>query len=266
MKLFFWALFLALAVTSCKTEVDRTGSHITKSMEIESMARVDTLVSECRVCHGTKEAQRGPILDGMEYWYLYDQLQKFRSGLRGQNPENRSEHMMGVGIRKIKNDLESAYIANWFSQQAPKPAVRTIRGDVKKGKSFMSKGVHPVTVKTGKVTGWYSDLHSTDWRVGTSRSNAKISQGTRGYHPNDEGGQVMMAASQDISDGTLKDVVAYVVHAHGPPDAPSKRDRIIPPKTEKPFQGPEVAEEHSVAQAYLHHPCPIEQDSTHKVL
>ena len=99
MKLFFWALFLALAVTSCKTEVDRTGSHITKSMEIESMARVDTLVSECRVCHGTKEAQRGPILDGMEYWYLYDQLQKFRSGLRGQNPENRSEHMMGVGIR-----------------------------------------------------------------------------------------------------------------------------------------------------------------------
>ena len=228
-----------MAVTSCKTEVDRTGSHITKSMEIESMARVDTLVSECRVCHGTKESQRGPILDGMEYWYLYDQLQKFRSGLRGQNPENRSEHMMGVGIRKIKNDLESAYIANWFSQQAPKPAVRTIRGDVKKGKKFYEQRCASCHGENGegnrlvlgpalnRLEGWYF-----------LDQMRKFRKGTRGYHPNDEGGQVMMAASQDISDGTLKDVVAYVVHAHGPPDAPSKRDRIIPPKTEKPFQGP----------------------------
>ena len=44
-----------------------------------------------------------------------------------------------------------------------------------------------------------------------------------------------MAASQDISDGTLKDVVAYVVEAYGPADAPSMRDRLIPKKSEKPF-------------------------------
>ena len=31
------------------------------------------------------EAQRGPILDGMEYWYLSEQLQKFHAGIRGQN-------------------------------------------------------------------------------------------------------------------------------------------------------------------------------------
>ena len=52
-----------------------------------------------------EEAQRGPILDGMEYGYLYDQLQKFRSGIRGQNPANRSEYLMGVGVKKLNNDL-----------------------------------------------------------------------------------------------------------------------------------------------------------------
>ncbi|NBU87336.1 MAG: hypothetical protein EBS13_08610, partial [Verrucomicrobia bacterium] len=48
-------------------------------VESEMLAKVN----ECRVCHGTQEAQRGPILDGMEYWYLYEQLQKFHSGVRG---------------------------------------------------------------------------------------------------------------------------------------------------------------------------------------
>jgi cytochrome c553 len=235
-KFFFWAPFLALALISCKTEGERAASQITKSMEIESMARVDTLVSECRVCHGTKEAQRGPILDGMEYWYLYDQLQKFRSGLRGQNPENRSEHMMGVGASKIKNDLESALLADWFSQQDPKPAVRTVKGDVEKGKKFYEQrcaSCHGENAEGNRLAlgpalnrleGWYF-----------LDQMRKFRKGIRGYHPKDEGGQIMMAASQDISDGTLKDVVAYVVEAYGPADAPSMRDRLIPKKSEKPF-------------------------------
>ena len=235
-KFFIWAPFLSLALISCKTDVDRASARITKSMEIESMARVDGLVNECRICHGTKEAQRGPILDGMEYWYLYDQLQKFRSGLRGQNPENRSEHMMGVGARKIKNDLESALLADWFSQQDPKPAVRTVKGDVEKGKNFYEQrcaSCHGEKAEGNRLAlgpalnrleGWYF-----------LDQMRKFRKGTRGCHPNDEGGQIMMAASQDISDGTLKDVVAYVVEAFGPADAPSMRDSLVPRKSEKPF-------------------------------
>ena len=82
--------------------------------------RADALVRECTVCHGVNEAQRGPILDGMEYWYLLDQLEKFHSGVRGQNPANKSEYLMGVGIRKVKNSVEMAYLADWFSKQEPK--------------------------------------------------------------------------------------------------------------------------------------------------
>ena len=135
-----WVIYLVAIlsvgiVSSCQPDIPKD-SRITKTMEKKSLARMGELVRECRVCHGVEEAQRGPILDGMESWYLHDQLQKFRSGIRGQNPENRSEYLMGVGVKKLQNDLESFYLADWFAQQEPKPAVRTVRGDLDRGKLF----------------------------------------------------------------------------------------------------------------------------------
>jgi cytochrome c553 len=63
----------------------------------------------------------------------------------------------------------------------------------------------------------------------------KFRSGDRGYHPLDESGRVMAAASKGITDSTLRDLVAYVVSAHGPADAPSMRDRMVPGKSAKPF-------------------------------
>ena len=96
----------------------------------------EALVKECTVCHGTKESQRGPILNGMETWYLTDQLEKFRAGIRGKRASNRSEYLMGVGVQKIQSDFELAYLADWFAGQDPVPAIRTVKGDLVKGKKF----------------------------------------------------------------------------------------------------------------------------------
>ena len=63
----------------------------------------------------------------------------------------------------------------------------------------------------------------------------KFRSNERGYHPLDETGWVMAAASKGISDSTLKDVVAYIVHNYGPDDAPSMRDRMVPHRVQKPF-------------------------------
>ena len=101
--------------------------------------RGETLVAECMLCHSNKEAQRGPILHGMEMWYLMDQLEKFRSGVRGKLASNRSEYLMGVGARKIKDDFELAYVANWFSEQDPLPAIRTVQGSLEEGKEYFNQ-------------------------------------------------------------------------------------------------------------------------------
>jgi len=199
------------------------------------MARLDGLVNECQVCHGVKEAQRGPILDGMEYWYLYDQLQKFRSGIRGQNPQNRSEHLMGIGVRKVKNDLESALLADWFSSQEPKPAIRTVVGDREKGKIFYDQrcaSCHGENAQGNRLLAGPSLNRLEGWYfLGQMR---KFRSRERGHHPLDITGQTMAAASSEISDGTLRDVVAYVVDAFGPEEVPPNQAGL-PEKSIKPF-------------------------------
>jgi cytochrome c553 len=60
-------------------------SKITEpTLGISDKQRGEALVAECLLCHSNKEAQRGPVLHGMETWYLMDQLEKFRSGVRGK--------------------------------------------------------------------------------------------------------------------------------------------------------------------------------------
>ena len=193
------------------------------------------MVSECLVCHGTKEAQRGPILDGMEYWYLYEQLQKFHAGVRGQRPDNRSEYLMGVGIRKVKNQVEMAYLANWFANQVPQPAIRTIQGDFAEGKKLYeqrcvqchgerAEGNQKLqSPALNKLEGWYF-----------IEQMRKFRSGDRGYHPKDEWGKVMAVTSKDLSDWDLKNVIAFVINEHGLPEAQPFKGSA-PKHSKKPF-------------------------------
>ncbi|MEK9773342.1 MAG: c-type cytochrome [Opitutae bacterium] len=240
MKRSIWVIYLAAIlsagiVSSCQPDIPQD-PRITKTMEKESLARMGELVRECRVCHGVEEAQRGPILDGMEYWYLYEQLQKFRSGIRGQNPENRSEHLMGIGVQKLNNDLESAYLADWFARQDPQPAVRTVRGDKERGKQFYEArcaSCHGEKAEGNRLVAGPALNRLEGWYF--LEQMRKFRSGQRGYHSQDETGQIMATASKGIADSTLKDVVAYIVDAYGPEDAPSMRDRMVPKKSKKPF-------------------------------
>ena len=81
--------FLSLAIffAGCRNP-NQEGTKVLVSNQAEKR---EQLVAGCVVCHGVQEAQRGPILNGMENWYLRDQIEKFRSGVRGAHPPNRSD-------------------------------------------------------------------------------------------------------------------------------------------------------------------------------
>ena len=198
--------------------------------------RGETLVAECMLCHSNKEAQRGPILHGMEMWYLMDQLEKFRSGVRGKLASNRSEYLMGVGARKIKDDFELAYVANWFSEQDPLPAIRTVQGSLEEGKEYFNQrcaSCHGGSGEGNRLLNAPSLQRLEGWYF--LEQMRKFRSGERGYHPQDIGGQAMAAASQEISDRNLRNVVAYCVDAFGPEEELSNRDRLAPNKSVKPF-------------------------------
>jgi len=230
MQLFIFIGTMTL-VFSCVPEVKKDSVVLMSDSQ-----RGETLVAECMLCHSNKEAQRGPILHGMEMWYLMDQLEKFRSGVRGKLASNRSEYLMGVGARKIKDDFELAYVANWFSEQDPLPAIRTVQGSLEEGKEYFNQRCASCHGGNGegnrllnapslqRLEGWYFLEQRREFR-----------SGERGYHPQDIGGQAMAAASQEISDRNLRNVVAYCVDAFGPEEELSNRDRLAPNKSVKPF-------------------------------
>ena len=188
------------------------------------------LVAECALCHSVKEAQRGPILHGMDEWYLADQIQKFRSGIRGKDPANRSEYLMGVAVKKVLDEEQGRALAKWFAAQQPMPALRTVRGDVEKGALLYAtrcaschgekgEGKREIlSPSLSRLEGWYF--------IDQMR---KFRNGMRGKNPSDVGGQAMAAAVADFTPQQIKDVVAYAVEAFGLPEAPSTR-RPLPPR------------------------------------
>ena len=201
-----------------------------------SASHAEALVRECQVCHGVREAQRGPIIDGMEYWYLLEQLEKFHSGVRGQNPANRSEHLMGIGVKKIKTPVEMAYLADWFSRQEPKPSIHTVKGDRTRGKEFYDQrcaSCHGAEAQGNRVMQSPSLTRLEGWYF--LDQMRKFRSGDRGYHRSDLSGQVMAAASKDLTDRTLRDIVAYVVDAYGPEEDLTLHEKMVPKKSAKPF-------------------------------
>lgn len=227
---FFFVGTMSLGV-SCVQEVKKEPVVV-----VSDSQRGEILVAECMLCHSNKEAQRGPILHGMEMWYLMDQLEKFRSGVRGKLASNRSEYLMGVGARKIKDDFELAYVANWFSEQDPLPAIRTVRGSLEEGKEYYNQrcaSCHGGGGEGNRLLNAPSLQRLEGWYF--LEQMRKFRSGDRGYHPQDIGGQAMAAASQEISDRNLRNVVAYCVDAFGPKEELSNRDRLAPNKSVKPF-------------------------------
>ena len=142
---------------------------------------------------------------------------------------------MGVGVRKIESDYELAYLADWFAKQEPVPAIRTVKGDLEKGKKFYEErcaACHGANGEGNRLVRGPSLQRLEGWYF--LEQMRKFRAGERGYHPLDEGGRAMVAASEGISTGTLRDVVAYCVETFGPEEAPSNRQRYGPTPTTKP--------------------------------
>ncbi|MDG0964586.1 MAG: cytochrome c, partial [Opitutales bacterium] len=186
MQIFIFIGIMSLVV-SCVQEVEKEPFVV-----VSDSQRGETLVAECMLCHSNKEAQRGPILHGMEMWYLMDQLEKFRSGVRGKLASNRSEYLMGVGARKIKDDFELAYVANWFSEQDPLPAIRTVRGSLEEGKEYYNQrcaSCHGGGGEGNRLLNAPSLQRLEGWYF--LEQMRKFRSGDRGYHPQDIGGQAI---------------------------------------------------------------------------
>lgn len=190
-----------LLFTSCSTE-------FSKPLEQLSSKKA-AVIRHCLTCHSTIEMQRGPLLEGLEGFYLEEQVEAFKAGIRGSHADDKNGQLMYSAVKDLSDeDLEFA--TAWFSQQ-PRPEVKVvIKGDVKKGEELYKAACfscheHPM----GKFFTRSPDLYKTeDWFLMTQLRSYKA--GWRGTHPEDEHGAKMKAAIDPFTIKQLQDVVAYL--------------------------------------------------------
>jgi cytochrome c oxidase subunit 2 len=168
------------------------------------------LYQSCLLCHSNKEMQRGPVLDGMESWYILDQLKKFKNGQRGRDPKNRAEFLMAASMARFRDEKEMVRVADYIANLPPKPSITTVKGNMEHGRVLYlgcigchgSKGEGRSEVKAPAL------LIQEDWFL--LDQLRKYRNGLRGTHPDDIFGRAMVESIRNWPDKDLKDVTVYL--------------------------------------------------------
>ncbi|HEU4627110.1 MAG TPA: c-type cytochrome [Steroidobacteraceae bacterium] len=168
----------------------------------------------CTVCHGAEgngnPAIRAPKIAGIEPWYLKQQFERFRAGMRGAHAEDIS----GMEMRPVAEPMDDATIeavAAYVRTFEAKPPEPTVTGDAKRGRKLYA-ACAPCHGTRGEGN---PELHApalagqTDWYLVAQLKN--FQSGMRGYSPQDTHGAQMRAAVNALPDTkAIENVVAYI--------------------------------------------------------
>jgi cytochrome c oxidase subunit 2 len=154
--------------------------------------------------------QRGPILEGLPAWYVELQLKKFSSGVRGRNPDNKSEALMGLGSAQVHDPEERRRVAAHIASRPPPPHLLTVRGDRERGRELYQacapchgeRGEGRPELK-GPPLNTLEDWYQMD-------QLRKFKSGLRGRDPRDVEGLAMGAALTAQGEQEFRDVTRFI--------------------------------------------------------
>ena len=200
---------VVLLITSCSTEFTKPVDQLTIERQ--------TLIKHCLTCHSTVEMQRGPLLQGLEGWYLEEQLEAFKEGSRGGDIKDKNGQLMHSAVKAF-SDEHLEFAAEWFANQ-PRPEIKAVvKGDITEGKELYQEACykchdHPM----GKFFSRSPDLYKMeDWYLMSQLRAYKA--GWRGVAPRDTHGIKMRAALQPYSMKQLQNIVAYLAQFKEKPE------------------------------------------------
>ncbi|HVY80406.1 MAG TPA: c-type cytochrome [Steroidobacteraceae bacterium] len=168
----------------------------------------------CTVCHGAEgngnPAIRAPKIAGIQPWYLKQQFEHFRAGMRGTHDDD----IPGMEMRPVAEPMDDAAIeavAAYVRTFEPKPPEPTVKGDAKQGRKLYAtcapchgaRGEGNPELQAPALAG------QTDWYLVAQLQN--FQSGLRGYSPQDTPGTQMRAAVNALPDTkAIENVVAYI--------------------------------------------------------
>ena len=181
------------------------------------LARGEQIFGNCEPCHG-KDGLGNPSLEapeiaGLPRWYIERQLVDFKTGMRGEHPQDMTGARMRPMARSLyrAGDVES--VAEYISTLKPRvPARAFVLGDTAAGRvryQSVCIACHQEDGSGNEALGAPPLARQHDWYM--LGQIEKFKSGLRGAHPEDAMGSQMAAMSQTLEDTTaMHDVVAYI--------------------------------------------------------
>ena len=169
----------------------------------------------CTTCHGVElngnRSVDAPRLNGMEPWYVRNQLKAFKRGWRGTHPADViGMEMMPQAALLSDEDLEDAVA--FVAAVQPRPAAApSVSGDSERGQTLYGScaACHGVNGEGNKGLNAPGLTGQSDWYL--ARQLTKFADGIRGAHPEDVYGAQMRASATLLNGETdINDVVAYI--------------------------------------------------------
>jgi len=178
-------------------------------------ASLSTFQKTCATCHGSqgegKKSFMAPPIANLTGWYAREQIQKFRTGLRGNHPGDQQGKLMRQAVVALSDKEIEEALAELATLPFAPPEPSTT-GDPNVGEEAFRhfcmechryNGHGELAFKSAPIAAL------PDWYI-----NAQISKfldGSRGYHPDDEAGHKMQKmALRPESKEQLANIIAHI--------------------------------------------------------
>ncbi len=222
--------FSLLLLVSCSDQEAATeGSAPATPPQIEFSKLEEGKIFQqvCANCHGEKgegkEELKAPSIGGLPNWYVAEQTEKFRSGLRGAHPED----IYGQQMRAITLALtpEQVKDASRYNEKLPagKTQQRGNKASIDRGRYIFANrcmACHRYN-GTGEIVFHSAPLISLNIEY-LERQLKKYRNGWRGNDESDLYGKKMIDMAGSMEDQEIEDVVNYIgALAHGDDPRPA---------------------------------------------
>jgi len=171
----------------------------------------------CAQCHGPagmgNPETLAPAIAGQREWYVKNQLEKFRSGVRGTHFDDIGGMRMRPMALTLQNEAQVQAIAAYVAGLPPgKPEPTLSGGDPARGQAqfALCMTCHGPNGGGNEQLNTPALNHASDWYLLTQLHNFRA--GVRGADPSDAGGAMMRPMAATLPDDqALLDVIAYIM-------------------------------------------------------
>src|SRR5579864_3367360 len=168
----------------------------------------------CVPCHNVdgsgNPAVGAPNIAGMKEWYVEEQLEDFRAGIRGAHFSDVEGMRMRPMALSLTSDEEVKAVAHYVETLPPVRHASSLPGDPKAGQALFATcaachgddGAGNQDLKAPRIAG------VDDWYLATELR--KFRSGVRGTNPKDREGRLMRPMARALADeDAIRNVVAY---------------------------------------------------------